>query len=163
MFQIALDLINLHTWDTSNVINMESMFSGASDFNQPLNDWNVSSVTKLSSMFKTTNSFNSSLGKWDISKVTTFVDMFSGANGLSGSNKAKFHSNFKSNTNWSTDWSSHVQASILTDSNFQAAITLGSLPRQMPRIFTVILVTGMCLAVTNMSSAFKIERILMRI
>ena len=125
MFQIALDFNQpLHTWDTSNVINMESMFSGASDFNQPLNDWNVSSVTKLRSMFKSTNSFNNSLGEWDVSKVTTFVDMFSDANGLSEINKGEIHSNFKTNTNWTTDWSSHVQASTLTDSNFQTAVNL---------------------------------------
>ena len=88
MFQIALDFNQpLHNWDTSNVINMESMFSGASGFNQPLNDWNVSSVTKMRSMFKTTNTFNNSLGDWDVSNVTTFVDMFSDANGLSEINK----------------------------------------------------------------------------
>ena len=54
--------------------------------------------------------------------------MFSGANGLSGSNKAKIHSNFKSNTNWTTDWSSHVRLQYF-DSNL-AAINLWFLPNK---------------------------------
>ena len=42
----------------SNVTNMESMFYGASSFNQPLNDWNVSNVTNMESMFVNATSFN---------------------------------------------------------------------------------------------------------
>jgi surface protein len=32
-------------WDTSSVINMTSMFEGATNFNQDLRSWNVSNVT----------------------------------------------------------------------------------------------------------------------
>ena len=89
--------------------------------------------------------------------------MFSGANGLSGSNKAKIHSNFKSNTNWSTDWSSHVQASILLIQISRLPLLCGSRLRQMPRIFTVILVTGMCLPSPICPQLSRVELLLMRI
>ncbi len=38
-------------WDVSNVTEMNSMFSGAKDFNQNIGDWNVSKVTKADRMF----------------------------------------------------------------------------------------------------------------
>ncbi|WP_096022420.1 DarT ssDNA thymidine ADP-ribosyltransferase family protein [Campylobacter lanienae] len=41
----------IENWDVSNVTNMNSMFSGCENFNQPLNNWDVSSVTDTSWMF----------------------------------------------------------------------------------------------------------------
>ena len=35
----------------SNLNDMNSMFTGATSFNQPLNNWNVSNVTNMSEMF----------------------------------------------------------------------------------------------------------------
>ena len=46
------------TWDVSTVTNMNSMFSRALSFNQPLNDWNVSNVTDMENMFTDARSFN---------------------------------------------------------------------------------------------------------
>ena len=37
---------NIGNWDTSNVTNMEEMFSGAKAFNQDISGWNISKVTK---------------------------------------------------------------------------------------------------------------------
>jgi surface protein len=34
-------------WNVSNVWEMQSMFHGATSFNQPLNDWNVSYVGNM--------------------------------------------------------------------------------------------------------------------
>ena len=38
----------------SNVKNMNGMFSGATIFNQPLNDWTVSNVTSMNVCFRAT-------------------------------------------------------------------------------------------------------------
>ena len=51
----------ISNWDTSNVTDMEAMFSNATSFNQPLNDWNVSNVTNMCYMFHDATSFNQPL------------------------------------------------------------------------------------------------------
>ncbi|WP_096021116.1 BspA family leucine-rich repeat surface protein [Campylobacter lanienae] len=45
------DFSGIESWDVSNVTNMNSMFNGCKNFNQPLNNWNVSSVTDMRGMF----------------------------------------------------------------------------------------------------------------
>lgn len=62
-------------WDTSNITDMSSTFSGASIFNRPLNSWNTKKVTAMNSMFGQSG-FNQPLGSWDVSKVTNFSNMF---------------------------------------------------------------------------------------
>ena len=37
----------ISNWDVSKVTNMDSMFAGATSFNQPLKNWNVSNVTNM--------------------------------------------------------------------------------------------------------------------
>jgi len=63
-------------WDTSNVTNMISMFSGASTFNQPIGGWNTSKVTDMSYMFSGASDFNQPIGGWNTSKVTDMCTMF---------------------------------------------------------------------------------------
>ena len=41
----------IQTWNTSNVTNMVSMFSGANSFDQPIGSWNVKNVTNMTDMF----------------------------------------------------------------------------------------------------------------
>lgn len=45
---------NIEDWDTSNVENMNGMFSFSSNFNQDLGYWNTSNVTSMSYMFEGT-------------------------------------------------------------------------------------------------------------
>jgi surface protein len=52
------------------------MFSGATEFNQPIGNWNVSSVTNMNSMFKVSTSFNQPIGNWDVGSVTDMSYMF---------------------------------------------------------------------------------------
>ncbi len=66
-------------WKTPTIINMESMFSGASAFNQDLSGWDTSKVTNMESMFSGASAFNQEIGSWDTSNVTRMVGMFSGA------------------------------------------------------------------------------------
>lgn len=57
---------------------MNSMFSGATAFNQPLNSWGTSSVVDMHNMFNGALAFNQNIGSWDVTSVTDMEDMFAG-------------------------------------------------------------------------------------
>ena len=63
-------------WDTSQVKDMEAMFSGAIKFNQDIGSWNTSSVKDMSGMFGGATAFNQDIGSWDTSNVTSMQYMF---------------------------------------------------------------------------------------
>lgn len=63
-------------WDTSNIADMSSMFSGATNFNQDIGNWNTSNVTDMSAMFQNANTFNQNIGNWNTSTVTNMGGMF---------------------------------------------------------------------------------------
>jgi surface protein len=67
------------SWDVSKVTNMEGMFAGATTFNQPIGSWNVSKVTNMRGMFWGATAFNQPIGSWDVSKVTDMYGMFAEA------------------------------------------------------------------------------------
>ena len=71
--------INNWAINTSANVNMASMFSQATAFNQPLNSWNVSNVIDMSSIFYQATTFNQDISSWNVGKVTTFQNMFGGA------------------------------------------------------------------------------------
>ncbi|RDU52160.1 hypothetical protein CQA49_08265 [Helicobacter sp. MIT 00-7814] len=73
------DFSGIETWDVSNVKDMNSMFSHAKSFNQPLNKWNVSKVESMDSMFFGALSFNQPLDKWDVSEVVIMWSVFENA------------------------------------------------------------------------------------
>ena len=64
---------------------MNTMFYGASSFNQPLNDWQVDKVTHMYSMFAEASSFNQPLGSWSIGRGWKFSGMFEGAKAFKSS------------------------------------------------------------------------------
>ena len=66
-------------WDVSAVTDMQSLFSGASSFNQDLSKWDVSAVTNMQFLFSGPSAFNQDLSKWDVSAVTDMKDMFNRA------------------------------------------------------------------------------------
>ncbi|MHA1675473.1 MAG: BspA family leucine-rich repeat surface protein [Promethearchaeota archaeon] len=66
-------------WNVSSVSDMESMFDGATSFNQDIGGWDVSSVTYMKSMFFEATSFNQNIGGWNVSSVTDMRWMFDGA------------------------------------------------------------------------------------
>ena len=65
-------------WDVSNVTSMHAMFGNAYNFNQPIDNWNVSKVEDMSFMFCSSEGmkFNQPLDNWDVSKVTNMEYMF---------------------------------------------------------------------------------------
>ncbi|MFM1878376.1 MAG: hypothetical protein RLZZ241_1242 [Bacteroidota bacterium] len=67
---------NISSWDTSNVTDMNNMFSGAGSFDQNIGNWDTSNVTDMTLMFNLAGRFNQDIGMWDTSKVTSMVMMF---------------------------------------------------------------------------------------
>ena len=65
----------LNNWVISNVTNMRTVFYGATEFNQPLNNWNTSKVETMDSMFGLSN-YNQPLNTWDVSSVKNMSSMF---------------------------------------------------------------------------------------
>jgi surface protein len=85
--------------DVSSVINMNTMFYGATVFNGDISEWDVSSVTNMSYMFfgaqrsmaifpngmslvtnasnvRSETAFNGDISEWDVSSVTDMNTMF---------------------------------------------------------------------------------------
>jgi len=87
LYQSGIEL-NIGNWNVSSVTNMNSMFSGASKFNQDIGSWDVSKVTNMFQMFFKAGAFNQDIGSWDVSKVTNMNGMFSvNVNGASDFNQ----------------------------------------------------------------------------
>ena len=66
-------------WDTSNVVDMNSMFLGNTGFNQPIGNWDTSNVTNMSMMFTSATAFNQPIGSWDVSNIQGFYRTFENA------------------------------------------------------------------------------------
>lgn len=67
---------SIEDWDTSEVTNLNWVFSDKSTFNADLSKWDTSAVTQMSYTFYLASVFNADLSKWDTSKVTTMTMMF---------------------------------------------------------------------------------------
>lgn len=67
---------NINSWNTSNVENMQGLFSFAKSFNQPIGNWNTSNVKDMSYMFSNAIMFNQPIGNWNTSNVKTMFKMF---------------------------------------------------------------------------------------
>lgn len=60
----------------ASVTSLQSMFRGATSFNEPIDHWNVSNVTAMGGVFYGASSFNQSLNSWNTSKVTDMSQLF---------------------------------------------------------------------------------------
>jgi surface protein len=78
--------INGWTLKTNAGVVMDSMFSGAILFNQPINSWNTSSVTNMASMFQNAQAFNQNLNLWNTGTVTSMSAMFVASSNVSAFN-----------------------------------------------------------------------------
>jgi len=59
-------ITGLNSWDVSNIINMNGMFSSAIFFNQDIGSWDVSGVAGMVGMFEHANNFNQDIGSWNV-------------------------------------------------------------------------------------------------
>lgn len=82
MFYICSTLVgnaSFNNWNTSNLTNINSMFSAADQFNAPIGSWDVSNVTDFRYVFDLAGNFNQPLRNWNTSNATTMEHMFHGA------------------------------------------------------------------------------------
>ena len=61
------DFKGIEKWDTSNVKNMQNMFTDAVYFNHNIEKWNVSKVENMGAMFLRCLDFNQPLNDWNVS------------------------------------------------------------------------------------------------
>ena len=66
----------LDKWDTSNVTDMSEMFNNAVSFNRPLNSWNTKNVENMKRMFYYAKSFDQPLDKWNLSNIWSMNMIF---------------------------------------------------------------------------------------
>ncbi len=79
MFENAANFNDdLNHWDVSNITSLGHTFRGAKDFNGNISDWDVSSVTFLDATFLFASSFDQDISQWDVSNVTTLENTFRG-------------------------------------------------------------------------------------
>ena len=71
----------LDSWNTSAVTTMKGMFESAEDFNHPVGSWDTSAVTTMDSMFAFALAFNQPIGSWNTSAVTTMDSTLGGGAG----------------------------------------------------------------------------------
>ena len=77
--------LDLDGWNTSNILDMSSMFSYAS-IGSIINfeTWDTSNVTNMSSMFYGVSTSNLDLRNWNVCKVTSYEDFSSASSGIIG-------------------------------------------------------------------------------
>ncbi|RZA26128.1 MAG: BspA family leucine-rich repeat surface protein [Proteobacteria bacterium] len=166
---------NITSWNMSAVTTTESMFNGATNFNQSLAGWNVSAVTHMGGMFSNTTSFNQDLTSWDVSHVTRMGFMFAFSNFNSSlanwntANVTDMSTMFYNNTvfdqdisNWNTIKVTNM-AQMFRGSKFNhpigswnvAAVTDFSQMFSGNNVFNQPLNTWVTTAATNMNNMFN--------
>ncbi|AVP49482.1 BspA family leucine-rich repeat surface protein [Williamsoniiplasma luminosum] len=70
---------DISNWDTSYITNMSDMFWAAKSFNGDIFNWDTSNVATMRAMFQDANVFNQDISKWNTSKVTNMSIMFENA------------------------------------------------------------------------------------
>ena len=60
-------------WDVSNVTDMEYLFYGSVNFNQPIGNWEVNNVNNMNYMFGEASAFNQDISNWDVSNVSNRI------------------------------------------------------------------------------------------
>lgn len=74
---------NLSAWDVSKVTDFHAMFQGCSAFRQDLSGWNVSAANYMSYMFYGADQFNSDIKNWNVANVVRMDSMFMDAKAFS--------------------------------------------------------------------------------
>ena len=64
------------SWNMKSTENLSAMFATNACFNQPLNSWNVCNVNNMNGLFFRATAFNQPLDQWDVSNVETMGSIF---------------------------------------------------------------------------------------
>ena len=81
----------INTWDTSNVTDMNRLFSFYyKTFNDDISSWDTSNVTNMEGMFYNATKFNQNINSWNVSKVTNCSGFFGGITNWPESKKPNF-------------------------------------------------------------------------
>nr|VZK65255.1 hypothetical protein MF5292_00428 [Mycoplasma feriruminatoris]VZR75402.1 hypothetical protein MF5294_00430 [Mycoplasma feriruminatoris]VZR97652.1 hypothetical protein MF5293_00430 [Mycoplasma feriruminatoris] len=126
LFQDATDFndSNIKSWDTSNVEVMESMFEGASKFNQDLDQWNTKNVSNMSFMFREATAFNGKISNWNTSKVNTMSEMFKEAKNFNQDINTKITKNKnKYSSSWNVSNVNKMQAMFEGATSFNSDLS----------------------------------------
>jgi len=69
----------INLWNINNglIVDINRMFRGCINFNQPLNQWDTSNIIRPDSLFQNCTIFNQNLSSWITSRMVTFNGMFS--------------------------------------------------------------------------------------
>jgi surface protein len=78
---------SINNWNTSNVNDMDRMFSESTSFNQDIGNWNTSNVTDMEAMFRVASNFNQDLSGWCVTNISSEPDSFSTNSILTNDNK----------------------------------------------------------------------------
>ena len=102
---------NIASWDTGRVTNMSNMFADCTNFNQRLERWNTAQVIDMSFMFLRSN-FNQNISGWITTRVQNMASMFQRA------------TNFNSwITNWDTRSVNNMQSMFADATAFNRSIS----------------------------------------
>ena len=83
----SMTTINLSNWDTSNITDMESVFTRAFDSDTTyinISGWDTSKVTNMALMFQGGYSLEHIEGIIDMSSCTTYINLFANCDKLTG-------------------------------------------------------------------------------
>ncbi len=89
----VLTSLDLNNWDSSKVINMESMFQHCENLTWiNISDWDTSNVTNMSRMFYYCHNLEDlDVSKWNTSNVTDMTAMFEGCRNLTELDVSKWN------------------------------------------------------------------------
>ena len=110
MFNNIKSVNGISSWDTKDILNMNSMFANTKNIDIDFSDWNTSKVTDMSYMFSNTKDSNlSTLNGWDTSKVTDMSSMFTNTDDLNLSDSNTTDTVLPDVRDWNTSSTTNMQ------------------------------------------------------
>ena len=150
---LELDLSN---FDTSNVTNMQSMFSGMSNLTTlDLSNFNTSKVTNMAAMFYTTSNLTTlNLSSFNTSQVTNMRHMFFGMSNLTSLNLSNFDTSKVKRMDFMFSYMYSLTTLNLSNFDTSNVTNMGEMFRNMYNLTSLNLSGFNTSQVTNMDRMF---------